>query len=85
MVVEWLLNRPDAPDDGAVKVTLTPGSAFGFPEEAFGVLTTTASGKANAVPVFAFCFALAGLAAVVTAELASEKFADIPGAVALTL
>ncbi len=50
IVAVLLLNVPEAPDDGAVNVTLTPCTGLAF--ESF---TVTASGFVNAAPALALC------------------------------
>jgi hypothetical protein len=65
IVVVALLKMPLAPDTGAAKVTLTPGTAA-LPES----LTVTASVFAKAVPVVADCGVVPGFAVMEVAVAA---------------
>ena len=84
MVAVALLKTPDAPEAGAVKMTLTPDTGL-LPAS----FTVTASGLANAVLIVALCGvvpALAVIDAAPPAVLVSEKFNVVrPVAAAVTL
>ena len=64
-----LLNVPDAPDPGAVNVTLTPDTGL-FPAS----LTVTASAFVNAVPIVVFCGVVPALAVI---EVGPEAVAKL--------
>jgi hypothetical protein len=79
-----LPNEPDAPDAGAVNVTLTPGT--GLLKTSF---TVTASAFPNAVLTAADCGVVPAFAAIdvgAPAVLLSEKFTGVrPANVAVTV
>src|SRR5712692_7936849 len=82
IVAVLLLNNPEAPDPGAVNVTLTP--ATGLPPLSF---TVTAGAFAKAVLITAFCGVVPAFAVIVegaAAVLVSEKFTVVsPAAIAV--
>ena len=81
IVVVLLVNKPDGPLAGAVKVTITPTDGV-FKES----LTVTPSGRGNAVEVGVVCGVLPGFAVIVGGkvdELVNEKVAWV--AIPLTL
>src|SRR6202158_5225273 len=84
MVVVLLLNRPEAPDPGAVNVTLTPATGL-LPASR----TVTASALAKAVLTVADCGVVPALAVIVVAlpaVLVSEKLTLVsPLAAAVTV
>ena len=84
MVAVLLLNTPDAPEAGAVKITLTPDTGL-LPASR----TVTASGLAKAVLIAVLCGVVPALAVIVAAApavLVSEKFNVVrPVAAAVTL
>ena len=74
-VIELLPNRPDAPDDGAVNVTLTPDTGL-FPAS----FTVTESAVAKAVLMAADCGVAPAFAVIeegAPAVLLSEKFTAV--------
>ena len=84
MVAVLLLNLPEAPEPGAVKVTFTPLTGL-FPAS----LTVTAGGTVKAVLMVALCGvvpALAVMLAAAPAVLVSEKLTVVnPLAAAVTV
>ncbi len=84
IVVVLLLNRPDAPDPGALNVTFTPETGL-LPAS----LTVTAKAFANAVLMVADCGVVPAFAVIdeaVPAVLVSEKLTVVkPEAAAVTV
>jgi len=84
IVAVLLLNTPDAPEPGAVKVTFTPGTGL-LPAS----FTVTANALAKAVLMVADCGVVPGFKVITTAApglLVSEKFTVVnPVAAAATV
>ena len=82
IVAVLLLNTPDTPLPGAVKVTLTPGRAL-LPAS----FTVTARAEANGVLTVAVCGVVPGLVVIVDgapAVFVSEKLVESPPVAAIT-